>query len=157
MTTASRHHMIVTVATLLLTWVVAGVANAVGFIMGYEPTAVGVVATLVAVCGWLAAGWFAGSRSEASFLRFATILWTIVVVGGPFAFWALEASPGMSATQGGLVLPLLLFVLVAPLYGLYALLPLGEPIVQSAVVGVVVFVMTLVAYYAARRIGAAAE
>ena len=139
-------------AIALLTWVAAGVANSAAFIMGNPPAGLGVATTLVAVCAWLVAGWFAGARRATGFVRFATVFWIAVLVGAPLAFWALNASPGMSATQGGWVLPLLLFALMAPLYGLYALLPAWEPIAQAAALGVTAFAMTLVAYVAGRRI-----
>jgi hypothetical protein len=41
---------------------------------------------------------------------------------------------------------------MAPLYGLYALLPAWEPIAQAAAVGITAFAMTLVAYVSGRRI-----
>jgi hypothetical protein len=139
---------------LLLMWVVAGVANANGFIMGGAPTALGVGATIVAACAWLLAGGIAGSRTT-SFVRFATVFWGMVVAGTPLVFWALTVAPGRAVSQGGFVLPLLLFTLMSPLYGLYALLPPWEPIVQGAVIGAAVFAMTLVAYFGGRRIAEA--
>ncbi len=140
---------------LLLTWVVAGVANANGFIMGSAPTALGVGATIVAACAWLLAGWIAGSRRTASFVRFAAVFWGMVVAGTPLVFWALTAAPGRAVSKGGFVLPLLLFTLISPLYGLYELLPPWEPVVQGAVVGAAVFAMALVAYFGGRRIAQA--
>lgn len=147
-----RRHTVVTVVVLLLTWAVAGLANAGGFIMGEAPTAVGVAAALLAVCSWLAAGWFAGSRSEAYLVRFATMFWTVVVAVPFLVFWVLDASPGVDATPGGFVFPLLLFVLMTPLYGLYALLPPWEPVVQGAAIGAAIFAVTRIAYFAGRRI-----
>ena len=141
---------------LLLMWVVAGVANANGFIMGGAPTVLGVVTTIVAACAWLLAGWIAGSQRTTSFFRFATVFWGMVVAGTPLVFWALTVAPGRAVSQGGFVLPLLLFTLMSPLYGLYALLPPWEPIVQGAVIGAAVFVMTLVAYFGGQRIAEAA-
>lgn len=153
MVTSEKRGWRVVAVILPLSWVVAGLVNAGGFIMGYAPTAAGVVATLVAVCAWLVAGWLAGSRSGTRFVRFATVFWTAVVAGTPLVFWVLTVAPGRTVSQGGIVLPLLLFALVAPLYGLYALLPPWEPIVQGAVIGAAVFAMTLVTYLVRRRIG----
>lgn len=138
---------------LLLAWAVAGVINAGGFLMGNTPSASGVATTLVAVCVWPIAGWFAGSQPGAGLVRFATAFWIAVVAGAPLVLWALNTAPGLSAMQGGFVLPLLLFALAAPLYGLAAALPSLEPMVQTMVVGLAVFSMTLAAYLARRRVG----
>jgi hypothetical protein len=143
----------VAAAILLVTWAIAGLVN--DFIMGGPPTTVGVAATLVAVCAWIVTGWLAGSRSTGGFVRSATAFWALVVVGAPAVFWMLTVAPGREFSEGGwinVLLLLLLFVLMAPLYGLYALLPAWEPIAQSAFVGITIFAMTLAAYYAGRRI-----
>jgi len=110
----------------------------------------------VVVCAWPVAGWFAGSKSRAGFVRFAAVFWTIVVAGGPLVFWALIAAPGLTTSQGGWVLPLLLFALAAPLYGLVAMFPYQTAIVWTAGIGVVVLAMTLGAYLSGRRIGSRA-
>lgn len=130
----------------LLAWIAAGVVSSGAFIMGDPPDSSNVAATLVAVCAWIVAGWFAGAWRSRGFIRFAIVFWVAAVAGAPLTFWALNASTGMSASQGGFVLPLLLFVLVAPLYGLYALLPTWEPIMQAATVGLAAFAVTVVAY-----------
>lgn len=139
-------------AVPLLMWVAAGAVNSTAFIMGNPSTGFGVATTLAAVCAWPVAGWFAGAGESRGFVRFAAVFWTAEVVGAPLAFWALNASSGMSASQGGFLLPLLLFALMAPLYGLYALLPAWEPIAQAATVGITASAMTLVAYVSGRRI-----
>jgi len=138
-------------AAPLLTWVVAAAVNSTAFVMGNPPSGLGSATTLVAICAWLVAAWFAGARESTSFLRFAVVFWIAEVAGTPLTFWALNASPGMSATRGGLVLPLCLFALMAPLYGLYALLPMWEPVAQAAAVGIATFAMTMVAYSFGRR------
>ena len=138
-------------AVPLLAWVAAGAANSTGFIMGNPPTGLGLATTVVAVCAWFIAGGFAGAWGSTSFVRFAAFFWIAAVVGPPLVFWVLNASRGMSASQGGLVLPLLLYALMAPLYGLYALLPAWAPVAQAAAVGVTALAMTLVAYVTGRR------
>lgn len=150
---AIRQRPLIPAAVLLLTWVVAGVANANQFMMGYAPSAFGAVATLVAVGAWPLAGSLAGRRFGSGFLRLAMVFWIAVVTGGPLVLWALNALPGLTASQGGWLLPLLLFTLVAPVYGLAAALPSWEPAVQTAVIGVAVYTMTLAAYLAGQRIG----
>lgn len=147
--TARRTSAIVTV--LLLTWVAAGAANATGVIMGLAPTPVGVIATSVMVCSWLAAGWLAGAQSETGFVRSAVVVWAIILVGGPIAFWALTVSPGGSVTQGGWVLPLVYFSLAAPLYGLSALLSPFAAQVQSEIIGIATLAMTLLVYRISRN------
>lgn len=127
-------------------WIAAGAVNSGVFIMGDPPDRSNLAATLVAVCAWIVAGWLTGAWGSRGFIRFAVVFWVAAVAGAPLTFWALNASTGMSASQGGFVLPLLLFVLVAPLYGLYALLPAWEPIVQAAAVGLTAFAMTVIAY-----------
>ena len=151
--TSGKRGSLVAAVILPLTWLVAGAVNANGFIMGSTPSAAGVVTTLVTACAWPVAGWFAGSQSEAGFIRLATVFWITVVAGAPLVFWALNTAPGMTVSQGGMVLPILLFALAAPLYGLTAVLPSWEPIVQTVVIGVAIFAMTLVGYLARRRIG----
>jgi hypothetical protein len=147
-----KRGLLVGAGILLLTWAVAGAVNAVEFIMGYAPSAVGAVATLVAACAWPMAGWFAGSRSGTGFIRSAAVFWIAVAAGAPLVLWALNRAGGLTVSQGGAVLPLLLFVLAAPLHGLTAALPSWEPAVQTAVIGVAVFVLTLVSYLVRRRI-----
>ena len=137
---------------LPLTWAAAGVVNANGFIMGGQPTTIGVLATLTAVCVWLVVGWIAGSQSRSRFVRYAIAFWTTVLAGTPLVFWALTVAPGRTVTQGGIVLPVLLFALMAPLYGLYALLPPWEPIVQGPGIGAAVFAMAMVAYLVRRHL-----
>jgi hypothetical protein len=169
-TQAVRRHEPVIVVVLLLLWAVAGVINAGEFIMGYAPSAVGVAATLVVVCCWLVAGWFAGLRFEEGFVRVATVFWISVVVGGPLDVWAVTLLEGLSASQSVwgtnqsvwvrllgqfLTVPyLLIFVFMAPLYGLYALLPQSwEPIAQCPATGAAVFAVILAAYFAGRHVG----
>lgn len=137
---------------LLLVWVVAGVTNSGGFIMGNAPTTFGTVTTLIVVLAWLLAGWLAGVGSKTGFVRFAAVFWVAMVVGGPLVFWALTAAPGMTILQGGWVLPLLLFVVAAPLYGLVALLPYQAAVVWTAGMGVAVLAMTLGSYSPGRRV-----
>ena len=151
--TRGKRVWLVEAVVLLLAWVAAGVANSGGFIMGDVPSIVGVVTTLVVVFTWRLAGWFAGSGSKAGFVRFAAVFWITVVAGGPLVFWALTVAPGLTVSQGGWVLPLLLFVVAAPLYGLVALLPYQSAVVWTAGIGVAVLAMTLGAYSAGRRIG----
>jgi hypothetical protein len=143
-----------TVVVPLIIWALAGVANAGAFIMGNPPSTLGVVCTTVALCAWLGAGWSAGARQDVGFAGFA-VFWIAVLFGAPVTSWALSASPGMSVSRGGWVLPMILFALMAPLYGLYALLPAWEPIVQATTVGASTLVLTLVAYFAGRRLGRA--
>lgn len=138
---------------LLLVWAVAGATNSIGFIMGNEPTIVGVVTTLLVVGTWLFVGWFAGSRSKTGFLRFAVVFWIIVAAGAPLVLWALNAAPGLTIIQGGWILPLLLFVISAPLYGVVAMLPYQAAATWTAGVGIAVLAMTLGAYLAGRRMG----
>ena len=88
--------MLVASVILPLTWVVAGVVNANGSFMGNVPTAAGSVTSLVAVCVWPVAGWFAGSRSGTGFLRLATVFWVTVVVGAPLVAWAVSSAPGLT-------------------------------------------------------------
>jgi hypothetical protein len=169
-TRAVRRHEPVIVVVLPLLWALAGVINAGEFIMGYAPSAVGVAATLVAVCCWLVAGWFAGLRFEEGFVRLATVVWITVVAGGPLVFWAATLLQGLRISQsawgtdqGVWVLPLgilesvlllLMFVFTAPLYGLYALLPQSwEPTVSCSATGAAVFATILAAYFVGRRIG----
>ena len=135
---------------LLLAWVVAGVVNAIGCIMGNTPTPLGTLATLVAVCAWPIAGWFAGSQSGRGFVRLATIFWVAVVAGIPLVYWALVALSVEIVSQVGY---LLLFALMAPLYGLVGMLPNRAVTVAAVGVGVAVLAMTLGAYLAGRRIG----
>ncbi|MDO8963841.1 MAG: hypothetical protein Q7W30_05030 [Coriobacteriia bacterium] len=146
--------MLVAAVVLPLAWVVSGIVNANGFLMGNPPTAVGTVAALVAACAWPVAGWFAGSRARAGFVRLATVFWIIVVPVPPLLLWALKAAPPATASQGSLVpvMVILLFALAAPLYGLTAALPAWEPLMQTVVIGGPAFAMTLVAYLARRRI-----
>jgi len=82
----------------------------------------------------------------------ATIFWITIVAGTPLVFWALTAAPGRTVSQGGIVLPLLLFALMAPLYGLYALLPSWEPVVQAAITSAAVFATTMAAYLIRRHV-----
>lgn len=144
-----RRSAIVTV--LLLMWVAAGVANANGLIMGLAPTPVGVITTSLMVCSWLLAGWLAGTWADNGLIRFVVVAWMIILVGAPLASWALNASPGMSAAQGGWVLPLLCLALAAPLYGLSALLPPLATLAQGAIIGVATLTMTLAAYSVSRH------
>jgi hypothetical protein len=165
-----KRGLLVWAVILLIAWVVAGVINSGEFIMGRAPTPAGVAVTLVAVCSWLLAGWFAGLRSEGGFARLATVFWVGVVVGGPLDVWAVTLLDGLRASQSvwgtdqsvwalllgllGSVLLLLIFACAAPLYGLYALLPQAwEPIVQCSVTGAAVFAVILGAYFAGRWIG----
>ena len=138
---------------LLLVWAVAGALNAGEFIMGGTPTARGVAATLLAICVWPVAGWFAGSRSWAGFIRLVTAFWITVVVGIPLAFWAAKATEGTAFGGVGLVPLSALFALAAPLYGLSALLPPWESILQGATTGAAGFAVTMFAYLLRRRIG----
>ncbi len=151
--TRGSRGLFVEVAVTLIVWIAAGVINSGGFIMGTEPSAAGVVATLVVLVIWLSAGWLAGSGSKAGFVRFGTVFWLIVVAGGPLVFWALTAAPGMSVMQGGWLLPLLLFVVAAPLYGLVGMLPYQLAVVWTSCIGATVFVSALGAYSAGRHIG----
>jgi hypothetical protein len=142
--------LLVGAGILLLTWAVAGVVNFDSALLnlGANPSAAGVVATLVAVCAWPLAGWLAGSRPGTSFIRFATVFWITIAAGAPLLFWALD-----SAGASGWVL-LLYLPLGLPLYGLSGVLPSwGQPVAQTVVIGVAAFAMTLAAYYARRRIG----
>lgn len=141
------------IPALLVLWAAAGLANAGAFIMGNRPSAMGIAATVLAVCGWLVAAWLTGARAERGFMRFAAIFWGVLVLLTPVVFWVLSAAPGMSALRGGLVLPLLLAVLMAPLYGLYALLPLGEPLFQGTLGALAVLVSTWALYSTGRRTG----
>jgi len=148
--------LLVAAVTLLVTWAAAGVVNANQFLMGNVPSATGVVVSLMAVCIWPVVGWFAGSQSGTGFLRLATAFWATVVVGTPLVAWAFSSAPGLTVMQGGFVLPLLLFALAAPLYGLVALLPTWDPfawetILWTVVIGVSVFGVTLSAYLVQRR------
>lgn len=152
MMTANARAIVLTVVIPLLTWAAAGVANAGGFIMGNPPTALGTASTIVALCVWMAAAWYAGARSGASIMRFA-VFWIAVLAGAPIASWALNASSGKSATRGGWVLPLLLLALMAPLYGLYALLPAWGAVAQGAVTAGTGLALTLAAYAAGRYSG----
>ena len=139
-------------AILLLAHAMAGAVNAIGFIMGNPPTPLGILATLVVVCAWPIAGWIAGSRSGGGFLRLATVFWVFVVAGIPLVRWVLVDLPGRSVSQGGLVPFLLWFALLAPLYGLVAMLPYQAAPLWAACMGVAVLAATLAAYFAGRRI-----
>ena len=66
--------------------------------------------------------------------------------------WVLVELPGRSVSQGGLVPFLLWFALLAPLYGLVAMLPYQAAPLWAACMGVAVLAMTLAAYFAGRRI-----
>jgi hypothetical protein len=112
--------------------------------MGGDPPAVGVVATLLAVCAWPVVGWLAGSRPGTGLIRFAAVFWITEAVG----VWALD-------TAGAYGWAVLLFLpLGVPLYGLLGVLPSwGQPVAPMAVIGVAAFAMTLAAYLVRRRIG----
>lgn len=153
MMTSGKSGMPAVAVVLPLVWATAGAANAVGFIMGGPPSAVGMIATLVAACAWPAAGWYAASQSRTGFIRLATVFWITVVAGAPLALWALTSAEGMTVSQGEIVLPAILFALAAPLYGLAGALPSWEPAVQTMLVGLVVFALTVLAYVARQRIG----
>ena len=153
-----KRRSLVMTGILLLTWAIAGVTNANASLMGGTPTAVGIASTLVAICVWPVAGWLGGLQHESSFLRLATVFWAVVALGSPVAAWALISAPGLSVIQGGFLLPLLLFVLAAPLYGLTALMPTWdsfsyETLMWTTVVGAAAFTITMAACLARRRVG----
>lgn len=143
--------MVLTAAVPLILWAAAGAVNLEAAVLGVEPPAAGMVATLVAVCAWPVAGWFAGRQSPAGFVRFAAIFWALVGIGTPLVAWA------ASVSEGGLmgVLYLILLALAAPLTGLTEALPSWDYWVQTVVIGAAVLGFTLAAYYVGQRFATA--
>lgn len=140
-------------ALALVPWPIAALLNAGEFIMGGPPSGSGVVASIAAACAWPIAAALAGPRSRWSLVRTATGFWFAITAGAPAVGWLLNVSPGRTMSQGGWLLPLMLFALAAPLYGLYSLLPAWEPMTQLAVVGLACFAMTMAAHFAAHCLG----
>lgn len=139
------------ITVLLLTWVAAGAANADAFIMGYSPTSLGIAASLAAVGVWPLTAWFAATLPGVRFARLSAVFWATVAAGLPALVLAFEAMEGRTVSEGALIVPLLLIVFGAPIYGLYALLPPWDPTVQSAVLGTVVLTTTLAVFFARRH------
>ena len=147
----AKHRLRAAALFLLFAWVVAGVTNANAWFFGSAPTTLGTVATLVAVGAWPVVGWSMGRRALPGFIRLATVSWMLVLIGTPLAYFPAKSTGG--ETPGTLVLALGYFALAGPLYGVSAILPSWEYWAQAVVIGVVVFAVTLVAYFGARTSG----
>lgn len=112
---------------LVASYLAAAVANAQQAILGLPPSVLGLVGTLVFVAAWIAVGWATGRARSVSFVRWAPIVWALLLAILGLGFWAIGASQATSQLPGDLVTVVLMMAAATPFHGLAGFLPVSIP------------------------------
>lgn len=134
----------------LLVWQAVSVGfGAVEFAYDQPPPVMAVVAALVTVAGWVALAIWAGRRSVTGFVRFATVVW-LLILATPAAAILLLATEGDSVGpwQQAMILPILFAG--GSLHPLAYYVPLAEQEYRTMVIAAGMLVLSLGSYVLAR-------
>jgi|GEM_PF-5079650 hypothetical protein len=122
------------------------------FMFGHPAPLAAVLATTASALTWIALAVWSGYQRYFSFALAAVILWLVIVAVLLLAMAtiAVEGDDWIAPWHGAMIL--LLIIAGGPLYSLGSLVPVGDELLGTMIVAVLILVLMVAAYTAGRGI-----
>lgn len=138
----------------LLVWQLGSMAfGFTEFMFGHPAPIPAVIASLVTALAWIALAAWAGYHQRDRFGIAVAILWVAIVGVLLLTMWTKVVESGDSVTPWHGVVLLLLIAAGGPLYSLGSLVPIGDSLVGTTIVAVLILALIAAAFLLARHRG----